>query len=68
MKENGSDLDLDLAAHMQKIFFPKAFPVCKWGNIGFENRMAHGVGGDYFDFLIMSSTCLVVDFNGPAMQ
>ncbi|MGE4545634.1 MAG: PP2C family protein-serine/threonine phosphatase [Pedobacter sp.] len=60
MEENDSARDLDLAAHVQKILFPKASPVCEWGEIGFQNRMAHGVGGDYFDFLTMSDTCQII--------
>ena len=60
MEENGRDLDLGLAVRVQKILFPKTSPVCDWGNIGFKNRMAHGVGGDYFDFLTMSDACQVI--------
>ena len=60
MEENGNDLDLGLATQVQKILFPKASPVCEWGNIGLKNRMTQGVGGDYFDFLTMSDACQVI--------
>jgi sigma-B regulation protein RsbU (phosphoserine phosphatase) len=49
----GMDLDIDLAAHVQQLLFPKNSPLCNWCCIGTENRMASGLGGDYFDFITM---------------
>ncbi|NIR17450.1 MAG: serine/threonine-protein phosphatase, partial [Desulfobacterales bacterium] len=60
MANKGSDLDVDLANQVQKVLFPKSSPHCTWGNIGLKNRMAQGVGGDYFDFLPMSDGCQVI--------
>lgn len=45
------DFDLDLARGVQQLLFPKLSPVCSWCCIGVKNRMAKGVGGDFFDFL-----------------
>lgn len=55
-----TDLNLDLASQVQKILFPASPPTCTWGEIGLKNRMAQGIGGDYFDFLPMSDGCQVL--------
>lgn len=60
-----------MANQVQKVLFPKTSPPCKWGNIGHKNRMAQGVGGDYFDFLSMSDGCQVIflgDVTGHGLQ
>jgi sigma-B regulation protein RsbU (phosphoserine phosphatase) len=49
----GMDFDLDLAAHVQQLLFPKSSPLCNWCCIGNKNRMASGLGGDFFDFITM---------------
>lgn len=49
----GCGIDLDLASHVQQLLFPKTSPVCTWCCIGTENRMAQGLGGDFFDFITM---------------
>jgi len=53
-------LDIDLASHVQQLLFPKGSPLCSWCCIGTKNRMAAGLGGDYFDFITMSDGCQVV--------
>jgi len=60
MADHETDLDLGLARQVQKILFPKTAPTYGWGEIGIMNRMAGGVGGDYFDFLPMSDGCQVI--------
>jgi serine phosphatase RsbU (regulator of sigma subunit) len=55
---NGADLDL--AGQVQRLLFPKSSPVCDWNCVGVKNRMAQGLGGDYFDFLNMPENCLTV--------
>lgn len=45
--------DIDLASHVQQLLFPKISPVCSWCCIGTQNRMAQGLGGDFFDFIAM---------------
>jgi sigma-B regulation protein RsbU (phosphoserine phosphatase) len=56
----GMDLDIDLAAHVQQLLFPKSSPLCNWCCIGNENRMASGLGGDYFDFITMPDQCQAI--------
>ncbi|AMV70683.1 serine phosphatase, SpoIIE domain-containing [Desulfuromonas sp. DDH964] len=50
-------LEIDLASHVQKLLFPKSSPVCDWSCIGVKNRMAKGLGGDYFDFIALPDGC-----------
>lgn len=52
-KHCGCGIDLDLAAHVQQLLFPKTSPICSWCCIGTQNRMAQGLGGDFFDFITM---------------
>lgn len=50
-------LDLDLARQVQQLLLPKSSPACTWCCIGIRNRMAQGLGGDYFDFITMPDRC-----------
>jgi serine phosphatase RsbU (regulator of sigma subunit) len=55
---NGVDgADLNLARQVQQLLLPKSSPVCTWCCIGVRNRMAAGLGGDYFDFITMPDEC-----------
>jgi len=49
--------DFDLAEKVQQLLLPKSYPVCTWCCIGVRNRMAAGLGGDYFDFIAMPDDC-----------
>lgn len=63
--------DLDLASEVQQLLFPKGSPLCNWCCIGVKNRMARGVGGDYFDFIRLADGCQVVflgDVTGHGLQ
>lgn len=65
------DLDLDLATGVQQLLFPKSSPICSWSCIGVKNRMAQGVGGDYFDFITLADGCQLVflgDVTGHGLQ
>lgn len=65
------DLDLDLASSVQQLLFPKSSPICSWSCIGVKNRMAQGVGGDYFDFITLGDGCQLVflgDVTGHGLQ
>lgn len=42
--------DFRLAGRIARLLLPKSSPVCSWCCIEVDNRMAHGLGGDYFDF------------------
>ncbi|MDT8444878.1 MAG: PP2C family protein-serine/threonine phosphatase [Desulfuromonadales bacterium] len=50
----------DIAAHVQQLLLPKSPPVCDWSCIGVRNRMAEGLGGDFFDFLPTADGCQAV--------
>lgn len=50
-------VDLNLASEVQQHLLPKSSPVCTWCCIGIRNRMAAGLGGDYFDFITMPDKC-----------
>ncbi|ABA87931.1 serine phosphatase, SpoIIE domain-containing [Syntrophotalea carbinolica DSM 2380] len=63
--------DIDLASEVQQLLFPKGSPHCNWCCIGTKNRMARGLGGDYFDFIALPDGCLVVflgDVTGHGLQ
>ena len=63
--------DVDLASSVQQLLFPKSSPVCSWCCIGVKNRMANGLGGDYFDFITMPDDCqtlLVGDVTGHGLS
>lgn len=49
--------ELDLAGKIQQLLLPKSSPACTWCCIGIKNRMASGLGGDYFDFITMPDGC-----------
>lgn len=51
------EIDIDLAGHVQQLLFPKSGPACDWCCIGTKNRMALGLGGDFFDFITMPDGC-----------
>lgn len=51
------DIDLDLAEKVQQLLLPKSSPACTWCCIGVKNRMASGLGGDYFDFITTPDNC-----------
>lgn len=51
------DSQLDLAEKVQQLLLPKSSPACTWCCIGVKNRMAAGLGGDYFDFITMPDDC-----------
>lgn len=53
-------LDVHLASQVQKLLFPKSSPLCTWCCIGVKNRMARGLGGDYFDFISMPDGCQLI--------
>jgi len=49
--------ELELAVEVQQLLLPKSSPTCNWCCIGVKNRMAAGLGGDYFDFISMPDGC-----------
>lgn len=57
---NPDQLDIDLATQVQQLLFPKSSPVCDWCCIGYKNRMARGLGGDFFDFISMPDGCQAI--------
>jgi phosphoserine phosphatase RsbU/P len=57
---NPDQLDIDLATQVQQLLFPKSSPVCNWCCIGYKNRMARGLGGDFFDFITMPDGCQAI--------
>ncbi len=65
------DLDIDLATGVQQVLFPKGSPRCDWCCIGMRNRMASGVGGDFFDFITLADGCQLIflgDVTGHGLQ
>lgn len=50
----------DIAGQVQQLLLPKSPPVCDWSCIGVRNRMAEGLGGDFFDFLPTADGCQAV--------
>jgi len=50
-------IDYELAESVQQLLLPKSSPLCTWCCIGVNNRMAAGLGGDYFDFITMPDQC-----------
>lgn len=63
--------DIDLASEVQQLLFPKGSPRCSWCCIDIKNRMARGLGGDYFDFIPLADGCQVVfmgDVTGHGLQ
>ncbi len=67
----GCGMDLGLASEVQQLLLPKSSPVCNWCCIGSKNRMAQGLGGDYFDFITMPDECQLLfigDVTGHGVQ
>lgn len=56
----GLPTDMQLAAKVQNLLFPKVLPTCDWCCIGVKNRMAAVLGGDFFDFIPLDDGCQVV--------
>ncbi|PLX85498.1 MAG: serine/threonine-protein phosphatase [Desulfuromonas sp.] len=52
--------DVGLAREVQQLLFPKGSPLCTWCCMGVKNRMAQGLGGDYFEFITLPDGCQVV--------
>jgi sigma-B regulation protein RsbU (phosphoserine phosphatase) len=70
-KPNFPEIDIDLASRVQRLLFPKGSPVCDWCCVGVRNRMALGLGGDYFDFIQLENDCQLVflgDVTGHGLQ
>ncbi len=55
-----SDFEVDLARKVQQLLFPKSSPVCSWCCMGVKNRMAQGLGGDFFEFITMQDGCQAI--------
>ena len=71
MIESDSGLNIHLAGRVQKLLFPKSLPLCSWCCMGVKNRMANGLGGDYFDFIPMPDGCQLVmlgDVTGHGLE
>jgi serine phosphatase RsbU (regulator of sigma subunit) len=52
-----TDIEFELARNIEQQLLPKSTPVCTWCCVGVKNRMAEGLGGDYFDFIDMPDAC-----------
>ncbi len=48
---------MELAEKVQQLLLPKSSPSCNWCRSGVKNRMASGLGGDYFDIINMPDEC-----------
>jgi serine phosphatase RsbU (regulator of sigma subunit) len=48
---------MELAEKVQQLLLPKSSPTCNWCRSGVKNRMASGLGGDYFDIINMPDEC-----------
>ena len=48
---------MELAEKVQQLLLPKSSPTCNWCRSGVKNRMAAGLGGDYFDIINMPDEC-----------
>lgn len=63
--------DLIYAQKIQQLLLPKSSPVCSWCCIGVKNRMASGLGGDYFDFISLpdeSQLLFIGDVTGHGLH
>jgi len=56
--ESGNEFDL--ASRLQQLLLPKSSPECSWCCFAVKNRMATGIGGDFFDFIRKQDNCQVV--------
>ena len=43
--------EVSLAGEVQNLLLPKSSPVCTWCCMSVKNRMAHVLGGDFYDFI-----------------
>lgn len=62
---------MELAEKVQQLLLPKSSPVCTWCRSGVRNRMAAGVGGDYFDIITMpdeSQSLFIGDVTGHGLH
>lgn len=55
--DRGFSDGLELAEKVQQLLLPKSSPTCSWCRSGVKNRMASGLGGDYFDIISMPDDC-----------
>ncbi len=68
---NSPTNDLDLASKVQRLLLPKSSPSCDWCCMGVKNRMALGLGGDFYEFIALPDGCQVVflgDVTGHGLQ
>jgi len=56
--ESGNEFDL--ASRLQQLLLPKSSPECSWCCFSVKNRMATGIGGDFFDFIRKDDGCQVI--------
>lgn len=56
-RARGFNDGLELAEKVQQLLLPKSSPACNWCRSGVKNRMASGLGGDYFDIITMPDEC-----------
>jgi len=54
------ETEYTLAREVQQLLLPKTSPFCDWYCLAVRNRMAHDLGGDYFEFLSMPDDCLAI--------
>ncbi len=57
LRGRGFSDGLELAEKVQQLLLPKSSPTCNWCRSGVKNRMASGLGGDYFDIINMPNEC-----------
>ncbi len=58
-----SDLkEIELAKYIQEALLPTSLPQMKGYQMAFSNRMASGVGGDYFDTMLLDedNLCIII--------
>src|SRR6266545_4649031 len=63
--------ETDLARQLQQLLFPRSSPQSSWCRVSARNRMADGLGGDYFDFITMNNNrqaLLIGDVTGHGMH
>lgn len=53
-------LEVKLAGEVQKLLLPKSSPLCSWCCMAARNRMAHILGGDFYDFIELGSGCQIL--------
>jgi len=60
MSEINHETEYTLAREVQQLLLPKTSPFCDWYCLAVRNRMAHDLGGDYFEFLSMPDDCQAI--------